>query len=101
MARLLEVESVGLDDLFRINSTVFGPDDLRTRLERLDRRLDRLECLLVDEVTLVEQEDVAELDLFDEQVAEVFFVPSSSKISSDSIAVWNWWASTTVTVVSR
>ena len=70
----VEVEHARVQELVEVDLAVVAGDDLGLGLEGMDDALHAAELLGRDFGGLVEQDDVAELDLLDHQVLDVLFV---------------------------
>ncbi len=68
---LVEVEHAGVDDLVEIDVAVVAGNDLGCRLNGVHNLLDALELGRLDHRGLVEQHNVAELELLDHKVLDV------------------------------
>ena len=72
---LIEIEEVRVDQFIDIDFAVIGFDDLGNRLKGADGHLDLFEFFLGKKRGLVEEDDVAELDLLDDEILKIFLTP--------------------------
>ena len=71
---LIKIKVVGVEYFFEIDLAADSLDDLSLGLESADDLLYIDELLIRDEIDLVEDDGVAELDLLDKQIFDIFIV---------------------------
>ena len=81
---LVEVERVGVDDLAELHVAIVALVDGRLRLYLADDGLQVCHLVGRNHVGLVEQDDVAKLNLLDNQAGEVFLVVISLEVVAQS-----------------